>query len=62
MLKKLKEILWLILSASLDTSENIYSQEREVKNVLIIVVITSNQRIMWWISITMSVKKALRNG
>ena len=39
--EKLKDIL-ANLSASLDTSENIFSQEREVKNVLI-VVITSNR-------------------
>jgi len=39
--EKLQEIL-SNLSASLDTSENIYSQEREINNVLI-VVITSNR-------------------
>ena len=39
--EKLKDIL-SNLSASLDTSENVYSQERDVKNVLIVVV-TSNR-------------------
>ena len=39
--EKLQEIL-SNLSASLDTSENVYSQEREVKNVLIVAV-TSNR-------------------
>jgi F-type H+-transporting ATPase subunit gamma len=39
--EKLQEIL-SNLSASLDTSENVYSQERDVNNVLIVVV-TSNR-------------------
>lgn len=39
--EKLKEIL-SNLTASLDTSENVYSQDRDVKNVLIVVV-TSNR-------------------
>jgi len=39
--EKLQEIL-SNLTASLDTSENVFSQEREIKNVLII-VITSNR-------------------
>ena len=55
--EKLKEIL-ANLSASLDTSENIYSQEREVKNVLL-VVITSNRGLCGGFN-NYVVKKALK--
>lgn len=55
--EKLKEIL-ANLSASLDTSENIYSQERDVKNVLI-VVITSNRGLCGGFN-NYVVKKALK--
>jgi F-type H+-transporting ATPase subunit gamma len=54
--EKLKDIL-ANLSASLDTSENIFSQEREVKNVLI-VVITSNRGLCGGFN-NYAVKKAL---
>jgi F-type H+-transporting ATPase subunit gamma len=55
--EKLKEIL-ANLSASLDTSENIYSQEREVKNVLL-VVITSNRGLCGGFN-NYVIKKALK--
>jgi F-type H+-transporting ATPase subunit gamma len=55
--EKLKEIL-TNLSASLDTSENVYSQEREVKNVLL-VVITSNRGLCGGFN-NYVIKKALK--
>lgn len=55
--EKLKEIL-TNLSASLDSSENIYSQEREVKNVLL-VVITSNRGLCGGFN-NYVIKKALK--
>jgi len=55
--EKLKEIL-ANLSASLDTSENVYSQEREVKNVLL-VVITSNRGLCGGFN-NYVIKKALK--
>lgn len=55
--EKLKEIL-ANLSASLDTSENIYSQEREVKNVLLVVV-TSNRGLCGGFN-NYVIKKALK--
>ena len=55
--EKLKEIL-ANLSASLDTSENVYSQERDVKNVLI-VVITSNRGLCGGFN-NYVIKKALK--
>jgi F-type H+-transporting ATPase subunit gamma len=54
--EKLKDILFN-LSASLDTSENVYSQEREVKNVLIVVV-TSNRGLCGGFN-NYAIKKAL---
>ena len=55
--EKLKEIL-ANLSASLDTSENIYAQERDVKNVLL-VVITSNRGLCGGFN-NYVIKKALK--
>ena len=55
--EKLKEIL-SNLTASLDTSENVYSQEREVKNVLLVVV-TSNRGLCGGFN-NYVIKKALR--
>jgi F-type H+-transporting ATPase subunit gamma len=55
--EKLQDIL-SNLSASLDTSENVFSQEREVKNVLLIVV-TSNRGLCGGFN-NYVVKKALK--
>jgi len=55
--EKLQDIL-SNLSASLDTSENVYSQEREVENVLIIVV-TSNRGLCGGFN-NYAIKKALK--
>lgn len=55
--EKLQDIL-SNLSASLDTSENVYSQEREVKNVLLIVV-TSNRGLCGGFN-NYVIKKALK--
>ena len=55
--EKLKDIL-SNLSASLDTSENVYSQDRDVKNVLIVVV-TSNRGLCGGFN-NYVIKKALK--